>query len=337
MASSRHRIRLGYVPLIDSAPLLVAQEWGYFREAGLNVSLIREPGWATIRDKVAYGELEGAHALAGLCFALSWGLGTIQRLCLTGFLFNSHGDAITLSRKLLDAGVSSSLDLADYVRETKGKRPVTFGIPHQFSSHHFLLRLWLRAGGIDPAHDVEVIALPPSQMNACLMAGHLDGFAVGEPFNTVAAHAGLGDVVATSVDLVPLHPEKAFLVPASFLEERPEEHQALLLVLEKACARCETPEGKREAAAILARSECLNLDESVLLASLEADRPEFHLFHGEQINRPSLDKANWLVSQMRSAGMLGTSLGEDLPGVADIFRPDLYEAIIDPEEPAAIA
>src|SRR6266513_2229453 len=66
--ASRHHapLRLGFVPLTDCAPLVMAAELGLFRKYGLEVVLSRELGWATIRDKVIHGELDAAHALAAL-------------------------------------------------------------------------------------------------------------------------------------------------------------------------------------------------------------------------------------------------------------------------------
>ena len=62
-------LRLGFVPLTDSAPLVVAKERGFFEAEGLKVELSREVSWATIRDKVAVGALDGAHMLAPMVLA----------------------------------------------------------------------------------------------------------------------------------------------------------------------------------------------------------------------------------------------------------------------------
>src|SRR3712207_6605984 len=62
-------VRLGFVPLIDAAPLVVAQERGFFADERLNVSLERRIGWANVRDNLAYGHLDASHALLGLPLA----------------------------------------------------------------------------------------------------------------------------------------------------------------------------------------------------------------------------------------------------------------------------
>src|SRR5205085_7435899 len=58
--SSGVRLRLGFIPLNDAAAVIVAQELGFFAAEGLEVELSRELSWATIRDKVAFGALDGA-------------------------------------------------------------------------------------------------------------------------------------------------------------------------------------------------------------------------------------------------------------------------------------
>jgi len=62
--SGAKELQLGFVPLNDAAPLIVAAERGFFAGEGLEVHLSREVSWATVRDKVAAGALDGAHMLA---------------------------------------------------------------------------------------------------------------------------------------------------------------------------------------------------------------------------------------------------------------------------------
>ncbi len=76
IGSRRGPLHIGYVPLNDAAPILMAHELGLFEKYGLEVELSREVGWATIRDKILYGELDAAHAVAGLVLAASCGIGS---------------------------------------------------------------------------------------------------------------------------------------------------------------------------------------------------------------------------------------------------------------------
>src|SRR5882672_4939688 len=98
--SNSRPLRLGFVPLCDCAPLVMAQELGLFEKHGLRVHLSREPGWATVRDKIIHRELDAAHALAPMVFAASLGLGSARADCLTGLVLNLNGNALTLAQSL---------------------------------------------------------------------------------------------------------------------------------------------------------------------------------------------------------------------------------------------
>jgi ABC-type nitrate/sulfonate/bicarbonate transport system substrate-binding protein len=327
-------VRIGFVPLVDFAPIALAYEKGLFARNGLNIELTREPGWATIRDKIAYGELDAAHAPVGLAFALNWGLGVLRQPCLTGYLLNSNGDAITISRALHESGVTSAATLAATIKGSRRERPLTFGVPHQFSTHHFLLLHWLRPEGILPGRDFHVVVLPPSLMSSCLAAGDIDGYCVGEPFNTLAVKAGTGTIVAESAKILPLHPEKALIVSQDFHDRHGDLHLKMIRAIAEAARQCETLEGREEAVEILARPHYLRMDPALIRSSLFAGKNSFkggvssdtfHVFSHPEVNRPDSGKANWLVAQMRHAGLLEKVDVRSGPRLTHIFREDLYE------------
>src|SRR5215472_14865070 len=157
-------LRVGFVPLCDCAPIIMAKELGLFARYGLNVELSREAGWATIRDKIVFRELDAAHATAPMVFSASLGLGAIAVPCLTGMVLNLHGNAITLSNRLWAAGVRDGATLKAHVKSCRKVAPLVFGVVFRYSSHDFLLRKWLRMNGIDPERDVRVVIVPPPQM-----------------------------------------------------------------------------------------------------------------------------------------------------------------------------
>lgn len=64
--SDGRALKLGFIPLDDAAAMIAAHEKGFFAAEGLQVELSREMSRATIRDKIAFGALDGAHMLAPL-------------------------------------------------------------------------------------------------------------------------------------------------------------------------------------------------------------------------------------------------------------------------------
>jgi len=329
-------LRIGFVPLADCAPIVMAHECGLFARYGVKVALSRELGWATIRDKIIYGELDAAHAVAGMPVAATLGLGSIRCECLTALVLNLHGNAITLSNELWRAGVRNGVTLREAIARARHERTITLGVVHPYSSHHFLLRDWLAASGIDPDRDVRIVVVPPPQVVANLKSGNLDGFCVGEPWNTVAVQARAGWCVAVSAELDPGHPEKVFMVRRAFAEKHSDQHLALVAALLEACAICDAPENRGRIVATLARPEYVNVSEDALRLGFEGQMdfghgeiravPDFHVFHRGNANEPSGERAAWVLRRLRASGLCKEPLNFNLGRRA--FRADLHEAAL---------
>jgi ABC-type nitrate/sulfonate/bicarbonate transport system substrate-binding protein len=331
-------LRVGFVPLTDCAPLVMAHELGLFRKYGLRVALSRELGWATIRDKIVHGELDAAHALATMPVAISLGLGSGRCDCLTALVLNLHGNAITLSNELWQRGVRDGVTLREEILQTRSAKMLTFGVVFPFSSHHFLLRAWLSASGINPDRDVRIVVVPPPQMVANLKTGNLDGYCVGEPWNSVAVQARAGWCVATSAELDPGHPEKVLMVRREFAEKRGDEHFALVAALLEACEFCDAPENRGEIVATLARLEYVNATATALRKGFDGEFdfghgqirtvPDFNLFHRNNANEPSSDKAAWALQAVRTSGLCKNPSAIDFALGRRVFRPDIFEEAV---------
>jgi ABC-type nitrate/sulfonate/bicarbonate transport system substrate-binding protein len=319
------------VGLTDCAPIIMARELGLFERHGLAVELTREIGWATIRAKVIHGELDAAHAPAGMLFATAAGLGGISADCLAGIVLNLHGNAITLSQRLWQAGVRDGGTLCDFVR--RRSRPLTFGTVYQWSSHTVLLRLWLKAHGLDAERDARVIVVPPSQMVAHLRARHLDGFCAGEPWNSLAVMSHSGWVVARSAEIAPLHPEKVLMVRADFAERADEQHTALIAALIEAARLCDDSANGETVAETLARPGCVGANAEAIHRGMRAvydfgnGRVEpcqgFNIFARENASEPDERKAVWVAQSFVSSGLAAAGqLPIEMCGKC--FRPDIF-------------
>lgn len=299
-------VRIGFIPLADCAPLLVAKERDLFRKHGVRVELSCEVGWATIREKLIYGQVDAAHAIAGLALAMRMGLSTPPCRVVAPFVFNLHGNAITLSRDLWNRGVRDATSLKKLIRSTTSRR-FTFGVVSRCSSHNFLLRQWLRSGGIEVDSEVRIVVLPPTQVVANLAAGLVDGYCVGEPWNSVAVKQGIGWIAATSEQLAPGHPEKVLLTTENFIGGHKEEAHAIKTALKEACVFCDAKENRAEVARMLATSGYFNGNEEILKRSLvgpldlgteeSADVANFHIFHRREANEPTSERGRWLVDE----------------------------------------
>ncbi len=327
-------IQLGFIALSDAAPIIVAHEHGHFARRGLQVTLHREVGWATLRDKVIYGELDVAHGLAGMLVATQLGLGCPASDVMTACVLSENGNAITLSRSLWDAGAHDAAALRTEVRLRHGERRLTFGVVFPWSSHHLMLREWLQAGGVEPDRDVRVVVVPPAQMFRNLAAGTIDGFCAGEPWNSLCVREGVGVVVASSAQDEPASMEKVLLASTRFAAARRDEHIALVSALIEACAWCDESQNRAELVPLLARPEYLNVPEAVLASALvgpfdcgsgrQESATDFIRFARADTNVPSSERGMALIRRMVASGLVPAKPGDNADLARRLFREDIY-------------
>lgn len=334
-ALEKTTLKLGIVPLVDCAPLVIARERGFFAELGLKVEISREASWASIRDKVAVGSLDGAHMLAPLPLAMTAGAAPLTVPMVVGMALNLGGNTITLAEDLwqrldaADAAASLPLDAGRLRRlieadRAAGRAPMTFASVYPVSAHTYELRAWLQSGGIDPDRDIRLVVVPPPQMVAQLSARNIAGFCVGEPWGTLAVRHGLGRVAATSRDLFAGCLEKVFAVTAAWAEAHPRTHLAVLEALIGAARWCD--ENRCETAEILAQPHLLNAPFDAVVASLlgEGGLPrDLIQFHRWAANFPWRSQAQWYLERMVGCGQMSAAIDRRALAHA-VFRPDLY-------------
>jgi len=326
--SSSAAIRLGFVPLIDAAPLLAARELGFYTDESLSVELLPQIGWGNVRDKLTFGHLDASHALLGMPPASLLGSDWFVEPLVALMSLGMGGNAITLSRRLTDAGVNSAATLARYLRQQRSPEPPLFAHVFSCSTHHYLLRDWLHSGGIDPDMDVRLCVMPPPQMSNQMARGWLSGFCVGEPWNSLAARQAIGSIVAATTDLMPQHPEKILAVSRRWLEHHRAAAVRLIRALLRACAWCEDPHNVASLATILTRYGATKLPRELVEASLLADRTfatdarapstrlgdwKFRSFDPSH-TFPSATHAAWITQQMVRWGHIASDV--DMQSIA---------------------
>ncbi|HVI50497.1 MAG TPA: CmpA/NrtA family ABC transporter substrate-binding protein [Candidatus Sulfotelmatobacter sp.] len=322
----RNALKIGFIPLCDSAPLIVAKERGFFAEQGLSVELSREFSWSSIRDKLAVGLLDAAQMLAPMVLSATLGLGNMRVPFVTAMAMNQGGNAITLGQGLLRRLRDGEDVLAGLLRivaedRAAGLPPLTFAMVYPFSMHNYELRLWLAGAGIDPDRDIRLVVVPPPLMVSQLAAGNIAGYCVGEPWNALAERMGLGSAVASGRQIWDGRMEKVLGVRQDWAETNPETHRALLRAVLSACRWVDRPENRPEAAEIIAHPHYLAAPLAVIREALEAENGL--VFHHGDANFPWRSQGLWMLSQMRRWGQL--SAGVNWRGVAEaVFRSDLY-------------
>jgi NitT/TauT family transport system ATP-binding protein/nitrate/nitrite transport system substrate-binding protein len=289
------------VPLIDTAPLLVAEAIGLFETVGLRVSLSPEASWAAVRDKLALGMLDGAHLLGPMPIALAAGLGGLTARLRVACGLTVNGNALTLSPRLADAldGPATPAGFAAAVRRQPA--PVTLAVVFPFSSHNYLLRHWLAEGGLDPDRDLRMIVVPPPMAAARLAAGAIDGFCVGAPWGSLAESLGAGRMVLGSGEVWPDHPEKVLAFAEAALDRAPEAAIACTAAVIAAARWIEEPANRPQLLRILKQAMPHHLGERELGAAIEGRVPGPAL-HFRRASFPRRDAAAWWLGQMRRWG-----------------------------------
>ncbi|MBR1220177.1 ABC transporter substrate-binding protein [Bradyrhizobium sp. U87765 SZCCT0131] len=342
-------LRVGFIPLVDAAALIVAVDKGFAAGQGLDVTLVREVSWSNVRDKLNIGLFDAAHLLAPVAIASSLGIGHVRVPIVAPFTLGVNGNAITVSPALQGA-IMARLDgaptdpmataraLARVVadRRARGQEPLTFGMTFPFSTHNYQLRFWMAAGGVDPDEDVRLVVLPPPYMVESLASGHVDAFCVGAPWNSVAVDLGIGHILHFVSDILVRAAEKVLAVRGRWAEENPDALAALVRACQQAAEFIEAPDHRAEAAAILGHPERIGVDPDVIRRTLdgrlkvtpdgmfrESDR--YLLVGREAAARPDPIQAAWLYAQMVRWGQTPWS-AEALRTAQAVFRPDLYDA-----------
>ena len=329
------QLDVGFVPLTDCAPLAAALEKGFFEQEGLAVTLRRQRSWAGIRDNLAVGVYDAAQLLYPMPLAMSLGVGGPVTPTVTALCLGLSGNAITLSHDLADqmaraADQEKMVDDPDALapprdagplrsvirqRREAGQPPLTFGIVFPTSTHHYEMRYWLESAGIDPDADLRLIVLPPPDMPAALRDGQIQGFCVGEPWNSFAVQRGWGRVMITKHQLWNNGPEKVLGVTRDWADRHPATHRALLRAIVGAARWCDDPGNRVELASLIAGPRYVDLPEDVVAQSLTGrltysqtqspqPAPDFHVFHRYAANFPWTSHARWFLEQMVRAGQL---------------------------------
>ena len=344
-------MRIGFIPLVDAAALIIAVDKGFAAEEGLAIELMREVSWSNIRDKLNIGLFDAAHLLAPLAIASTLGIGHVKVPLLAPFMLGLNGNAITVSPGLYDAlaavakgglddpkASAQALGRVVADRRRSGAEPLTFGMTFPFSTHNYQIRLWMAAGGVDPDEDVRLVVLPPPYMVDSLASHQVDGFCVGAPWNSVAVKLGIGRIVHFGCDIVARAPEKVLAVRAAWAANRADVLERLLRALYRAADVINDPACEDDVVALLAAPNRLDVAPEIIRGTLKGQmqmalgdgpciRADYILIGRDGAARPEPAHAAWLYAQMVRWNQ--TALSRDLLAAAKAcFRPDLYDAAV---------
>ncbi len=331
-------LRLGYVPLLDAAPLIIAEALGFAEEEGLHFDLHPAPGWASLRDMLALGQVQAAQMLAPIPVAMALGLGRsparFEALSVLNMNGNTIGVSQPLAEKMRQAG--HAFDFTDAAAAGRAllaaSQTLRIGVPFAFSMHSELLHFWLAALGADPAQ-CDIRTVPPARMAAALAADEIDVFCVGEPWGSVAVDQGAATLLLPTAAIWASAPEKVLASCTGWADAEPGLAGKLLRAIWRAGRWLGASENHLVASELLTATGRLAVAPDILERALtgrmviapdgsERNTPRFIAFHDGAAGFPWRSQAAWIGAAL--ARRHGLNVDAATLTAAAVFRSDLY-------------
>ena len=339
-------LRVGFMPLIDCALVVLAKDEGFAEAEGLDLELVREVSWSNLRDKLNVRLFDAAHMLGPAAVAATLGIGGVKAPMAATIALNLDGSAITVSvRRFEEMARLADGDMADPTvsaqalaaviarRMAAGLPPLTFAAVFGFSSHTYLLCEWMAKAGIRLGEDVRFEVVPPPQTVEALTSGRVDGFCAGAPWNAAAVAAGIGAMVLCGTDLRRNCPDKVLAWRSDDAERRAEAVAKLNAAILRASDWACEPANLGRLAGHLSAPDRLALPIDVIEPVLRwelrqgAGRPprqvERFIRFDRAALRPDPGHADWILASMEQSGQVVRTPAMTAQARA-VFRPALF-------------
>lgn len=296
--------RLGYIPIVEAAPLIIAKEKGFFAKYGLSdLQIDKQANWGAARDNVKIGSsgggIDGGQWQMPMPYLLSEGLITdntkVPMYILCQLNTQGNGIAIAGKHKGQDIGLKLDGKAASVFKEmsasgTRFKAAYTFPKANQ----EIWIRYWLAASGIDPDSDVELLTVPASQTVADMKRGAMDAFSTGDPWPYRIVADKIGFLSALTAEMWPGHPEEYLAMRKDWVDRHPKATKAILKAVMEAQQWCDDFNNRKELAAIVAQREYFGVPESILLDPLMG---KYDMGDGRKIDDKTMAVLYWKDSQ----------------------------------------
>ena len=332
---------VGFVPLIDAAPLIVAADMGFDRAEGIALDLQRSNSWSSLRDMLSFERVVAAQMLSPMPVATALGLGGAGAPLAAVAVLSTNGEVVCVSTevaaRMRDMGHGFGFDdAADAGRAliAAATGPLRIAVPFPFSMHAELLYHWLTALGLPSPSALDIRTVPPSLMAAALAAGELDACCVGEPWGSMAVEAGVGTLLLPGSAIWPGAPEKVLGVRADRADNDPEPLRALIRALWHAGEWLMDPGSRVTACEMLSGRDRLDVPTEVIDRALSghmtisprgdsrvvADFIDFGRY------TPQADHAAWIGTRL--AARLGLDRATARDAAVATFRTDFHAATL---------
>lgn len=294
-------ISLGFIPILEAAPLVIGVEKGFFAKHGLEVKLSKQANWGAARDNVVLGSagggIDGGQWQLPMPQMISEGALTngkkVPMYVLAMLMSQGNGIAVANAAKEGNLSVGLAKSSPGYFEKFNQKEGRKFRAAYTFpkANQEFWIRWWLSAGGIDPDKTVELLTVPTPETLQGMKNGTMEAFSTGDPWPSRITRDKIGYLAATTSQIWPVHPEEYLAVRSDWVDKHPKASVALLKGLIEAQMWLDKPENKAEAAEILSSRKWYNVPKEVLEESLKG---QYRLgANGKAVNDPKLGPLYW--------------------------------------------
>lgn len=269
------KAKLGYIAIVEAAPLIIAKEKGFFAKYGMTeVDVSKQANWGSARDNVeigaAGGGIDGGQWQMPMPYQISEGLITKGNQKIPMYVLaqlNTHGNGIAIASTHQGKGLGLKLDgkksLFDGLKSSGKGFKAAYTFPA--SNQEFWLRYWAAAGGLDPDADIELLTVPAAQTVANMKTGTMDAFSTGDPWPYRIVADKIGFMAALTAEMWKCHPEEYFAMRADWVNNNPKATKAILKGIMEAQQWCDKFENREELAQILSGRDYFNVRKDVLL------------------------------------------------------------------------
>lgn len=273
-------IKLGYVPIFESVPLIIAKEKGFFAKYGMTqVDVSKQASWGAARDNIeigsAGGGIDGGQWQMPMPYLISEGLITkgnqkIPMYVLAQLVTQSNGIAIANKHQGKGLHLKMTAGAVDYIKGLKASgNPFKAAYTFPKVNQDFWIRYWFAANGIDPDRDISLLTVPAAQTVANMQTGTMDGFSTGDPWPYRIVAEKIGFISALTADVWPFHPEEYLAIRADWVDKNPKATKALIKGVIEAQQWLDQPSNRAEAIAILSSRQYFNIPAPILTPPFE--------------------------------------------------------------------
>ncbi|HSF76830.1 MAG TPA: CmpA/NrtA family ABC transporter substrate-binding protein [Microcoleus sp.] len=347
------KITLGYIPIVEAAPLIIAQEKGFFAKYGMTeVIVAKQANWGSARDNLeigsAGGGIDGGQWQMPMPYQISKGLITKNGVQIPMYVLaqlNTQGNGIAIAGKHKGKGIGLKLDQAaqDYIKGLK-QAGTPFKAAYTFpkANQDLWIRYWLAANGINPDTEAELLTVPSAQTVANMKTGSMDGFSTGDPWPLRIVTEDIGFMSALTGQIWKDHPEEYLAIRGDWVDKHPKATEALLAGLIEAQQWCDKPENRPELVAITSGRNYFDVAPAVLTPPYQGKylmgdgQPEIDDFKMSplywkddlgNVSYPYKSHDLWFLTESVRWGFLPTTTLADSKTIIDkVNREDLWKA-----------